>query len=297
MAISASQVKELRETTGLGMMECKKALVEVDGDKDAAIDLLRKKAGAKVEKKAARTAADGAISINVSDDKKAVAMVEVNSETDFVAKGDDFLAFAANVADCIVKNNPADVAALQSQVLPMGSNTVAKELEAMIGTLGENMSVRRFVSHESKGHIGFYLHGRKIGVVVDLEGGSQALARDIAMHIAAIRPDYISRDDVPAEIIAKEKEIFVAQAQDSGKPDDIIEKMVVGRINKFLNEITLLGQPFVKDSDTTVEKLLNAASATVTAFYCYEVGEGIEKKQEDFAAEVSAQVKDKDKDK
>ncbi|GMR18356.1 MAG: translation elongation factor Ts [Gammaproteobacteria bacterium] len=290
MAISASQVKALRETTGLGMMECKKALVETNGDKEAAIELLRKKAGAKVQKKAARTAADGAISIKVSDDKKVVAMVEVNSETDFVAKGDEFLAFAANVAACVATNNPSDVAELQDQTLVAGGNTVAKELESMITTLGEKMNVRRFVRHESQGHIGSYLHGRKIGVVVDLEGGSEQLARDVAMHIAAIRPEYISKDDVPAEVIAKEKEIFAAQAQDSGKPDNIVEKMVMGRVNKYLNEITLLGQSFVKDPDMTIEKLLNNASAKVAAFYCYEVGEGIERKQEDFAAEVMAQV-------
>ncbi|MDH5649610.1 MAG: translation elongation factor Ts [Gammaproteobacteria bacterium] len=290
MAISASQVKELRETTGLGMMECKQALVEANGDKEAAIELLRKKAGAKVEKKAARTAADGAVGIALSADKKTVAMVEINSETDFVAKGDEFLAFTANVAETVVASRPADVDALQNETIANGSTTVSKGLEALIAKLGEKMSVRRFVIQQSHGNIGTYIHGRKIGVVVDMEGGSEDLAKDIAMHIAASRPEYISKDQVPADVVEKEKEIFSAQAMESGKPADIVEKMVLGRINKYLAEITLLGQPFVKNPDVTVEKLLKDASAKVVAFYRYEVGEGIEKKQDDFAAEVMAQV-------
>ena len=290
MTISASQVKELRETTGLGMMECKQALVEADGDKEAAIELLRKKAGAKVEKKSARIAADGAISIGVSADNKAVAMVEVNSETDFVAKGDEFLSFASDVANCVVVNSPADINALQELLIKDGGETVSKTREALVSSLGENINIRRFERFASKGHIGSYLHGRKIGVIVDLDGGDKALAKDIAMHIAASRPAYLSKDDVPAEVIDKEKEIFAAQAKESGKPDEIIEKMVIGKINKFLNEVTLLGQPFVKDPDTTIEKLLKGASASVIAFSRYEVGEGIEKKQDDFAAEVMAQV-------
>lgn len=293
MAISASQVKELRERTGLGMMECKQALVETDGDMDAAIELLRKKAGAKVEKKAGRTAADGVVRIATAADGKSAAIVEVNSETDFVAKGDEFQAFAQAIANRIVASNPADVAALGNMPLEEGSDvTVEKAREAIVQKLGENMSVRRFECRNTSGHFGSYIHGtNKIGVLVEMEGGDEALARDIAMHIAAVKPEFVSRDDVSQEVIDKEKEIFAAQAKESGKPDDIIEKMVTGRINKFINEITLLGQPFVKDADTTVEKLLKGASASVLSFNRYEVGEGIEKEKDDFAAEVMAQVK------
>ena len=291
MAISASQVKDLRERTGLGMMECKQALVETDGDIDAAIELLRKKAGAKVEKKAGRTAADGVIRVAVTDGGKTAAMVEVNSETDFVAKGDEFQGFAQAIANRIAASAPADVAALNTLPLEEGSDaTVEKVREELVQKLGENMNVRRFVCIKTGGHVGSYIHGNKIGVMVEMEGGDEALARDIAMHIAASRPEFVSRDDVSQDVIEKEKEIFIAQAKESGKPDDIIEKMVTGRINKFVNEITIMGQPFVKDPDTTVEKLLKGASARVLGFTRYEVGEGIEKEQGDFAAEVMAQV-------
>ena len=292
MTITASQVKDLRERTGLGMMECKGALTETNGDMDAAIELLRKKAGAKVEKKAGRTAAEGAIGIFVGQDRKLAAMVEVNSETDFVAKGDEFAAFADSIAQCVAENNPAGADALAALSLTKGGKTVAQVREGLVSKLGENISVRRFEHYSSaKGHIAAYVHGRKIGVLVEMNGGDESLARDIAMHIAASRPECVSRDQVPADKIAKEKEIFTAQAAESGKPADIIEKMVVGRINKFLAEITLLGQPFVKDPDTSVEKLLKAAGASVVRFARYEVGEGIEKKSADFAAEVMAQVK------
>lgn len=291
MAITAAQVKGLRETTGLGMMECKRALVETNGDQEAAIDLLRKKAGSKVEKKASRTAADGAIGISISEDKKIASMVEVNSETDFVAKGDEFIGFANAVANCVRKDSPADVDALMRLNLESGES-VGKTLEEMVSKLGENMTVRRFVRMESRGdQIGQYVHGRRIGALVDLEGGDETLAKDLAMHIAATRPKYISKDDVSHELIDKEKEIFSAQAKDSGKPDEIIEKIVAGQVNKLLNEITLLGRPFVKDDGITISKLLEKASARVHAFHCYEVGEGIEKKVDDFAAEVMAQVK------
>ena len=290
MAISAAQVKELRERTGLGMMECKAALEESKGDMDAAIDALRKKAGAKVEKKAARTAADGAIGLYLSDDRKTAAMVEVNSETDFVAKDDAFTGFAREVAALAAKAKPADVAALNAAKLS-GKGTVEQARAELVSKFGENMTVRRFARYEGKGHIGTYLHGRKIGVMVELEGGDETLARDIAMHIAASRPAYVSKDEVPADVIAKEKEVFSAQAAQSGKPADIIEKMIGGRIQKYLNEISLLGQPFVKDPDTTVEKLLKNAKAKVVRFTRYEVGEGIEKATADFAAEVMAQVK------
>lgn len=292
MAISASQVKDLRERTGLGMMECKQALVEADGDMDAAIELLRKKAGAKVEKKAGRTAADGVVRIATSADGKSAAIVEVNSETDFVAKGDEFQDFAQAIANRIVNSKPADVAALSDMPLEDGSDvTVEKAREAIVQKLGENMSVRRFTCNTTNGHFGTYIHGNKIGVLVEMEGGDESLAKDVAMHIAASRPEFVNRDDVSQDVIDKEKEIFAAQAKESGKPDDIIEKMVTGRINKFVNEITLLGQPFVKDPDTTVENLLKGASAKVLGFTRYEVGEGIEKEQDDFAAEVMAQVK------
>jgi elongation factor Ts len=291
MAITAAQVKELREMTGLGMMECKQALTEADGDQDAAIDILRKKAGAKVDKKAARIAADGAIAIAVSDDGKKGVIVEVNSETDFVAKGDEFLGFSADIAKCILDNNPSDIEALMGMASPSGSGTIAETREALVSKLGENMNIRRFDRFETTGLIGSYVHGRKIGVIVVLEGGDEALAKDIAMHVAASRPQFVNKDEVPEEVVAKEKEILIEQAKQEGKPADIVEKMVVGRVNKFLNEICLLGQPFVKDPDTTVEKLLKGANATVKSFVRFEVGEGMEKKEEDFAAEVMATVK------
>jgi len=291
MTISAAMVKELRERTGLGMMECKAALNETQGNMDAAIDLLRKKAGAKVEKKAGRTAAEGAIGLWLSPDRKLAAMVEVNSETDFVAKGDDFLAFANAVATAIAKHNPSDVEAVAGLTLDSGE-TVSKVREGLVAKLGENIGVRRFVRMvASTGAVSSYLHGRKIGVLVEFVGGDEALGKDIAMHIAASKPECVSKDQVPAELIAKEKEIFSAQAAQSGKPANIIEKMVEGRIAKFLGEITLLGQPFVKDPDNSVEKLLKSKNASVSTFTRYEVGEGIEKKSGDFAAEVMAQVK------
>lgn len=291
MTITATQVKELRERTGLGMMECKNALTETQGDMNAAIDLLRKKAGSKVEKKAGRTASEGAIGVYVSPDHKQAVMVEVNSETDFVAKGDDFQAFANAVATAIAKHKPADVNAVADIKLESGE-TVAKTREGLVAKLGENISVRRFVRiAAATGQVASYVHGRKIGVLVEMNGGDETLGRDIAMHIAASRPECVSREQVSAELISKEKEIFIAQAADSGKPPEIIEKMVTGRINKYLGEITLLGQPFVKDPETTVEKLLKNANATVAGFTRYEVGEGIEKKSGDFAAEVMAQVK------
>lgn len=293
MGISATQVKELRERTGLGMMECKAALEESKGDMDAAIDLLRKKAGAKVEKKAGRTAAEGAIGIYITGDGKAAAMVEVNSETDFVAKDENFVAFANAVAARIAKNNPRDIDALNALPLIDGvATSIADTRSALVSKFGENMNLRRFQRYAvDKGTIGHYLHGRKIGVLVELQGGGESLARDIAMHIAASRPGYVNKSDVPAAVIEKEKEIFAAQAAESGKPPEIIEKMVQGRINKFYGEITLVGQPFVKDPDTTVEKLLKSANAGVVRFARYEVGEGIERAQSDFAAEVMAQVK------
>lgn len=291
MSISAQQVKELRERTGLGMMECKAALQETHGDMDAASDLLRKKAGAKVEKRAGRIAADGAIGLHLAADRKLAAMVEVNSETDFVAKGDTFIAFAHASAACVAASNPADVDALMA--LPLaGGASVSRTREDLAMKLGENIGVRRFTRFAAgNGQVAGYIHGRKIGVLVELDGGDEALAKDIAMHVAASKPDYVTRDQVPADVIAKEKAIFAEQAQTSGKPANIIEKMVEGRVNKYLAEVTLLGQPFVKDPDTTVEKLLKGKGARVVRFVRFEVGEGIEKKSTDFAAEVMAQVK------
>ncbi len=289
MAISAAEVKALREMTGLGMMECKKALEETGGDKDAAIELMRKKAGAKVEKKAGRIAADGLVS--VAKHGNATALVEVNSETDFVAKGDEFKNFVAQLASCIASNQPADLNALMEQSME-GGKSVAKTLEALVVKLGEKMSIRRFEAYAGENTIGSYVHTTgKIAVLVEIEGGDESLAKDIAMHIAASRPQFISPEEVPEEVKEKERKFFTEQAKESGKPDNIIEKMVEGRINKFLGEICLLGQPFVKDPDTRIENLLQSASAKVLRFVRYEVGEGIEKKEEDFAAEVMAQVK------
>jgi elongation factor Ts len=291
MAISAAQVKELRQRTGCGMMECKKALMDADGDMDAAAEALRKSGLAKADKKAGRVAAEGLIVVEVSGDGKTAAMVEVNSETDFVAKKDDFQNFAHALAKQILADAPADVEALMAMPLSGGGETVEEARRGLIATLGENINVRRFVRREAgTGNLSSYLHGERIGVLVEVEGGDAALARDVAMHIAASRPVCVDESEVPQEMLDKEKEIFSAQAQASGKPDEIIEKMVSGRIRKFLGEITLVGQPFVKDPDQTVGKLLKAAGATVKGFDRFELGEGIEKKTENFAEEVMAQV-------
>jgi elongation factor Ts len=291
MAITAAMVKELRERTSVGMMECKKALVETDGDMDAAADLLRKAGAAKADKKAGRVAAEGIVAIAEGDG--AMSIIEVNCETDFAAKNEDFIGYVDAVARQVLSSRPADVAALNS--LPYGDsgNTVEETLKELIGKIGENMSVRRFEIIEGD-NLGSYLHKvgptARIGVVVQMEGGDDGLARDIAMHIAASKPQFIDQDQVDPAVLEKEKEILTEQAADSGKPADIIEKMVMGRVNKFLKEITLLGQPFVKDPDTTVEKLLKASDAKVVAFTRFELGEGIEKKEENFAEEVMAQA-------
>ncbi len=291
MAITAALVKELRERTQAGMMECKKALVETNGDIDAAVEYMRKAGLAKADKKSGRTAAEGAIVSRTTDDGKASVIVEINCETDFVTKGDDFQSFANEVADLAIKNLPDDIDGLLKLKMASG-DTVAEACKALIAKIGENINVRRYVKAETdSGVIGTYLHGSRIGVVATLNGGNADLAKDIAMHVAASKPVCVSADDVPQDVIDKEKEIYSAQAAESGKPADIVEKMVMGRINKFLKEITLLGQPFVKDPDTTVEKLLKSANAAVESFYRMEVGEGIEKKEENFADEVMAQVK------
>ena len=289
MAITASLVKELRERTGAGMMECKKALVESDGDIDAAAELMRKSGAAKADKKASRVAADGAIKIRIAEDGKTAAIVEVNSETDFVAKDENFQVFATAVTDVVFDNQPTDVAALADMRMPSGE-TVEEARQALIAKIGENIQVRRFERLTSDNGMVSYQHGARIGVVVD-SNVAHDTARDIAMHIAAVKPLYIQESDVPADIVEKEKGILIAQAESSGKPAEIIEKMIQGRLKKYLAEITLLGQPFVKDPDQTVGKLLKASGATVDGFVRYEVGEGIEKVAEDFAAEVMAQVK------
>ncbi len=292
MAITAAQVKELRERTGSGMMECKKALVEAGGDMEAAVELLRKSGAAKADKKAGRVASEGLIMIEVSDDGKQAVMVEVNSETDFVAKKEEFQNFATAVAKRILSDNPADVAALVAMPLTDGGESIEDARKGMVATIGENISVRRFINvNATEGTLSHYLHGGRIGVLVELKGGSDDLARDIAMHIAAIRPVCVSEDQVSQDLLDKERDIFVAQAQESGKPAEIIEKMIEGRMRKYLGEITLVGQPFVKDPDQTVGKLLKAAGASVVRFERLELGEGIEKKQENFAEEVMAQVK------
>ncbi len=292
MAITASLVKELRERTGAGMMECKKALTETGGDIEAAIDLMRKSGAAKAEKKAGRTAAEGLIVIRHSADNKTAVMVEVNCETDFVAKDDNFSTFADAVAERVLGSDAADVEALMAMPLHDGEDTTIEEArQALVSKIGENMNVRRFARVNGDGAVSSYRHGVKIGVLVDLVSGNDDLGKDVAMHVAATNPMCVSEEQVPQEAMDKEKEIFVAQAKESGKPDEIIEKMVTGRMKKYLAEITLVGQQFVKDPDQTVGKLLGGAGASVASFVRFEVGEGIEKKQEDFAAEVMAQVK------
>jgi elongation factor Ts len=289
MAVTAALVKELRERTGAGMMECKKALVETGGDMDAAIEHLRKAGLAQADKKAGRVAAEGRIALAAADDAHEAVMVEINCETDFVAKDASFNAFADAVAGAALAENPANVEALMGLGIDGGS--VEEVRQALVAKIGENIQVRRFVRASSQDSLGAYVHGGKIGVLVDLSGGDAELARDLAMHVAAMNPEFVSADDVPADVIAREKDILVAQAADSGKPPEIIEKMVQGRLRKHLSGITLLGQPFVKDGDLTVAKLLEQRGARVIGFNRLAVGEGIEKKQENFADEVMQQVK------
>ncbi len=288
MSISASMVKELRERTGAGMMECKKALVESDGDLSAAVEILRKSGQANADKKSGRVAADGRVVIKANGGK-AVA-VEINSETDFVAKDENFLAFTDAVAEAALASGQTDVAEFASDSLADGRSIESARTE-LVTKVGEKISVRRIAQIQGAGPIGFYTHGAKIGAIVALEGGDEGLARDIAMHVAAINPNCVDESGVPAETLENERRILTEQAQDSGKPAEIIEKMVTGRVAKFLKEITLVGQPFVKDPDITVGKLLAGANASVTSFIRFEVGEGIEKKEENFAEEVMAQVK------
>lgn len=289
MQITAAMVKELRERTGSGMMECKRALSEVDGDMEAAIEAMRKSGLAKADKKAGRVAAEGLIGIELSADAKTAAIAEVNCETDFVSGGDEFAAFTANIAKRVLADSPADVAALGEMALTDG-DSIELTRKNMITKIGENIQVRRFQRIEAVGKMGSYKHGTRIGVVVDIEGGDDELLKDIAMHIAATNPMCIDEAQVPADVLEKEKSILIAQAEESGKPAEIIEKMIGGRIRKYLAEITLVGQPFIKDSDKTVGQLLKEKGATIHSFVRLGVGEGIEKKTEDFAAEVMAQI-------
>lgn len=293
MAITAQMVKQLREHTGAGMMECKKALQEADGNMDAAIEILRKRGLAKADRKAGRLAAEGVIVITLNDDHTQGAMVEVNCETDFVAADHHFKAFTQGVVQRVLACDPADFEALLGLPLAGGSgDTVESAQKSLVAKLGENIQIRRFIRLQTKaGLISSYLHGSRIGVLLEIEGSDAVLARDVCMHIAASRPLCLGKDDVPADLVEKEREILAAQAQDSGKPAEIVDKMVEGRLRKWLGEVTLLGQPFVKDPEQSVGTLLDRADARVLRFVRYEVGEGIEKKRANFAEEVAAQVK------
>ena len=293
MSITASMVKDLRERTGAGMMECKKALVASDGDLDAAAEALRMSGQAKADKKASRVAADGKVVINRDGDKAVI--VEVNSETDFVAKDENFVAFADAVAAAVLATGTTDAGALAGESID-GEKSVEQARTELVAKVGENISVRRASIIDNAGSLGYYTHGARIGAVVALEGGDDELARDIAMHVAATNPVCIDASGVPAEALETERRIFSEQAAESGKPPEIVEKMVTGRVAKFLKEITLVGQPFVKDPEQTVGKLLEAATASVKSFVRFEVGEGIEKKEENFADEVMKQIEDAKKD-
>ena len=278
--ITASMVKDLRDKTDAPMMECKKALVEAEGNSAKAEELLRVRLGNKASRASARTAAEGVVAVHITQDAKTGAIVEVNCETDFVAKTEDFQKFAASLAELVAKRNPADLAALNT--LPLGAATVEEARKALFGRIRENISIRRFARIEARGRLSQYIHGeaKKIGVLVDLSGGGEQLGRDLAMHIAASKPLGLSRDDVPAELVKKERDIARAKAAESGKPANIVEKMVEGSVQKFVSEVTLLGQIFVKDpaGKQTVEALLKAGGASVSRFVLYVVGEGIEKK-------------------
>lgn len=290
MTISAAQVKQLRQRTGAGMMECKKALQAADGDIDAAAQAMRREGLAKADKKAGRVAAEGRIATAKSADGRSALLLEINCETDFVGKNDDFVAFGDGVAQVALDQAPANTDALAA--LAFEGATVEDKRRELVATLGENIALRRFrrVAVTDDGVLEVYLHGASIGSAVAISGGDAALARDLAMHVAASAPAHVSAEDVPEATRVAEREVLVAQARDSGKPDDIIDKMVDGRLRKFLGEITLLGQPFVKDPDLTVEQLVGNAGATVTDFARLEVGEGVEKNEADFAAEVRAQA-------
>jgi elongation factor Ts len=285
--ISASLVKELREMTGLGMMECKKALGEAGGDLRKAEELLRIKSGAKASKAAGRVAAEGVVGAYLSPDAKLGALVEINCETDFVAKNEDFLAFAGALAELVATSAPKDVAELSR--LALQGSTVEDRRQKLVQKIGENIAIRRFERATAAARLALYLHGAKIGVLVEYDG-PQEVGKDLAMHIAFAKPQYMSRADVPADVAARERDILTARAKESGKPAEIVAKMVEGGVNKFLGEISLLGQPFVKDDKQTIEKMLASKKAKVLGYRFLVVGEGIERKSSDFAAEVMAQA-------
>jgi elongation factor Ts len=287
MEITASLVKELRERTGAGMMDCKAALKDANGDIESAIEIMRKSGAAKAAKKAGRIAAEGIISIKQKEND--IVMIEVNCETDFVAKDDNFLSFSEAIVDVIMEHDVNDIDNLLK--LNFENQTIEEATQQLVTKIGEKVTIRRFEKCSIKNQVGIYLHGTRIGVVVEIEGGDQELAKDIAMHIAASKPLYINEDNVSKEVLDKEREIYVAQAKESGKPEEIIKKMVDGRIKKYIKEITLLGQPFVKDPDQSIERILKSAEANVLSFIRYEVGEGIEKRSDNFAEEVMSQAK------
>jgi elongation factor Ts len=287
--ISASLVKELRERTGAGMMECKKALVAANGDIETAIEEMRKAGQAKADKKAGRIAAEGVIIVKVSADHHKAIILEVNSETDFVARDENFQRFVDEISDAALAHSVGDIETLNS--LSLGDLTVDEARRALIHKIGENINVRRIELIETSGNLGAYVHGGRIGVLVELNPGNQELAKDLAMHVAASSPIVVSQNDVPEAVVAKEKEIFIAQAQESGKPMEIIEKMIQGRLRKFLDEVSLMGQPFVKDPNTKVADLVKSHNAQVKRFIRFVVGEGIEKEEVDFATEVMQQAK------
>ena len=289
--ITAAMVKELREKTDAPMMECKKALTEAAGDLNKAEEILRIKLGSKASKAASRITAEGIVAVSIANDAKVGAIIEVNCETDFVAKNDDFLALAKGCADLVMSKNPADVAALSA--LPMGEGTVESTRSALVGKIGENMTVRRFARVEAKGKLAFYIHGgAKIGVLLDLVGGDEQLGRDLAMHIAASKPKSLDASGVPADLIDSERRVAIEKAKEAGKPEAMLEKIAEGSVQKFLKEVTLLGQVFVKaeDGKQTIKQLLKAKGASVASFTLYVVGEGLEKRSSDFAAEVAAQA-------
>ena len=289
--ITAAMVKELREKTDAPMMECKKALTEAAGDLNKAEEILRIKLGSKASKAAARITAEGIVAVSIADDGKTGAIIEVNCETDFVAKNDDFLALAKGCADLVTSKNSADVAGLSA--LPMGDGTVESTRSALVGKIGENMTLRRFARVEAKGKLAFYIHGgAKIGVLLDLVGGDEQLGKDLAMHIAASKPKSLDASGVPADLIDSERRVAIEKAKEAGKPEAMLEKIAEGSVQKFLKEVTLLGQVFVKaeDGKQTIEQLLKAKGASVASFTLYVVGEGLEKRSNDFAAEVAAQA-------
>ena len=288
--ISASRVMELRQRTGHPMMECKKALTEASGDLVKAEELLRIRSGAKASKAAARVAAEGVVGIAVTQDAKTAAMVELNCETDFVAKNEAFRAFANEIAQLVVREHAGDVAALSGRTLASGETIEARRV-ALVQKIGENITLRRFVRLDAQGRVASYVHGTRIGVLVDYTGGNEALGKDLAMHIAATKPLAVSREQVPSDVVEKERSIAVARAAESGKPANIVEKMVEGALNKFLTEVTLLPQPFVKNDKETVAALVASQGARVNGFTLYVVGEGIERRKDDFAAEVAAMTR------